>query len=147
MLFKGDHVCAEMGDNPQRRREFILETLDVTARNGENDAGDRPESRVFEGKFSGLPNQLATDHCCFHRIKKKNPANLPVLPAAPCASCIVPPQEFRIKEQKLTSSGPSLHSSLTQDGAPVSPTQLPARLPTELFGACQLETALENRAS
>ena len=138
MLFKGDHVCAEMGDNPQRRREFILETLDVTARNGENDAGDRPESRVFEGKFSGLPNQLATD---------QNPANLPVLPAAPCASCIVPPQEFRIKEQKLTSSGPSLHSSLTQDGAPVSPTQLPARLPTELFGACQLETALENRAS
>ena len=80
-------------------------------------------------------------------LKKKNPANLPVLPAAPCASCIVPPQEFRIKEQKLTSSGPSLHSSLTQDGAPVSPTQLPARLPTELFGACQLETALENRAS
>ena len=71
MLFKGDHVCAEMGDDPQRRREFILETVDVTARNGENDAGDRPESRVFEGKFLGLPNQLATDHCCFCRIKKK----------------------------------------------------------------------------
>ena len=71
MLFKGDHICAEMGDNPQRRREFIPETLDVTARNGENDAGDQPESRVFEGKFSGPPNQLATDHCCFRRIKKK----------------------------------------------------------------------------
>lgn len=71
MLFKGDHICAEMGGNPQRRREFILETLDVTARNGENDAGDQPESRVFEGRFSGLPNQLATDHCCFRRIKKK----------------------------------------------------------------------------
>ena len=148
MLFKGDHICAEMGDNPQRRREFLPETLDVTARNGENDAGDQPESRVFEGKFSGPPNQLATDHCCFRRIKKKkNPANLPVLPAALCAGCIVPPQEFRIREQKLPSSGPSLHSSLAQDGAPVSPTQLPARLPTELFGACQLETALENHAS
>lgn len=32
-------------------------------------------------------------------------------------------------------------------GAPISPTQLPARLPTELFGFCQLKTALENRES
>lgn len=32
-------------------------------------------------------------------------------------------------------------------GSPISPTQLPTRLPTELFGFCQLKAALENRAS
>ena len=132
MLFKGDHICAEMGGNPQRRREFILETLDVTARNGENDAGDQPESRVFKGRFSGLPNQLATDHCCFRRIKK-NPANIPVLPSAPCAGCIVSPREFRIREQKLTSSGPSLHSSLAQDQGLCEPHSTPCQTSHRAF--------------
>lgn len=32
-------------------------------------------------------------------------------------------------------------------GSAISPTQLPARLPTELFGFCQLKAALENRES
>ena len=64
---------------------------------------------------------------------KKNPANIPVLPSAPCAGCIVPPREFRIREQKLTSSGPSLHSSLAQDRGPCEPHSTPCQASHRAF--------------
>ena len=37
-----------MGGNSQGRRELILETLDVTGGNGENNHGDWPESSAFK---------------------------------------------------------------------------------------------------
>lgn len=136
-----------MGGSSQRWHITAYSThyLHITVVIGANDDGLSPLTLAPSqtlGDISGLPNQLATGHVCFHVVGKCEHPSSPSKPQ--CMVRCPPAKEFTTRKQKLPGPGPDfcIPASPTR-GAPISPTQLPATSPTELFGFCQLKTALE----